>query len=185
MHGFFTFCMFYLSFTPLWISALFVDCKSIFIDKSENIITEIAFILAVLIFWIISFIVLCLNIHDESCGNTEKFELVEAKENKTITSDFFLSYILPLFAFDFAQWDGVVEFLIFFIVLSFLCIRHNHLSVNIILELMGFKMFECKLKSQDDVTIERVVLSKESLTTHRGEKIKVKRINNEYVQKIG
>ena len=42
----------------------------------------------------------------------EKYVLTinDAKESKTITAEFLLSYILPLFAFDFTQWDEVVKF---------------------------------------------------------------------------
>lgn len=184
MSDFFAFSMFFLSFSPLWLSAILVDCKSIFLDKSNNVITEILFISTVLITWTISFIILCSYIHNKGGGNTDKYKVENAKECKTITSDFFLSYILPLFAFDFTQWDGVAEFLIFFVVLAFLCIRHNHLSVNIILELMRFKMYECSLQNQDKKTIERIVISKETLTIKKGEKIRVKKINNEFVQMI-
>ena len=59
---------------------------------------------------------------------SDKYEytIVDAKENKSIITDYMLSYILPLFVFDFTQWDGVVMFLIFFITLGFLCIKHNN-----------------------------------------------------------
>lgn len=134
-----TFSMFFLSFSPLWVSVLFVDCKSIFIDKNNSIITEIVLPSTVLLLWIASFVVLCSQINNNRGVSINTYEVKDAKESKTITSDFFLSYILPLFAFDFTQWDGVVEFLIFFFVLAFLCIRHNHFSVNIILEIMGIK----------------------------------------------
>lgn len=43
-----------------------------------------------------------------------------------ITAEYLLSYILPLFAFDFTKWDEVVKFLIFFLTFSYLCIRHGH-----------------------------------------------------------
>ena len=114
--------------------------------------------------------------------NSEKYTLTEAKEEKTITTDFFLSYILPLFAFNFTQWDGIVEFLIFFVVLAFLCIRHNHFSVNIILELMRYKMYECILQNADDQEIKRIVISKSSLSVRIGSAITVKHINNDFAQ---
>ena len=116
--------------------------------------------------------------------NKKRELLIEAKEEKTITTDFFLSYILPLFAFDFTQWDGVVEFFIFFIVLAFLCIRHNHFSVNIVLELMRYKMYECILQNTDDQEIERIVISKESLSVRKGSVISVKHINNDFAKTI-
>mgnify|MGYP000320977530 FL=1 len=60
-----------------------------------------------------------------------------------ITAEYLLSYILPLFAFDFTKWDEVVKFLIFFLTFGYLCIKHNSFSVNIVLELLGYKMYDC------------------------------------------
>ncbi len=180
----FTFSMFFLSFSPLWLSAILRNCKSIFIDKSNHITTEIMFITTVSIIWIVSCIVLYLYIHNKSSGSINNYEIMKAKECKTITSDFLLSYILPLFAFDFNQWNGVIEFLVFFVVLAFLCIKHNHLSVNIILELMNFKMYECSLQNCDKKIIERIVISKETLTIKNGNEIRAKSINNEFIQMI-
>ncbi len=184
MSKFLTFNMFFLSFSPLWLSVLFVDCKSIFIDKNENVIIEIVSIGIIVLLWIVSFFVLfsCFNSNRNTSQVT--YAVKYAKENKTITSDFFLSYILPLFAFNFTQWDGAVEFLIFFIVLAFLCVRHNHFSVNIVLELMGYKMYECVLINKDSQEIERIVISKDSLTVCKGKEISVKHINNDFALMI-
>ena len=104
----------------------------------------------------------------------------DAKESKTITAEFLLSYILPLFAFDFTQWDEVVKFLIFFLIFGFLCIRHNNFSVNIILELMHYRMYECKLMNADGMEVERTVISKNILSTSKGKDVQVKILNNEY-----
>ena len=41
-------------------------------------------------------------------------KVISAQEEKTITAEFLLSYILPLFTFDFRTWDGVFLFLIFY-----------------------------------------------------------------------
>lgn len=179
-----TFNMFFLSFSPLWLTVLFVDCKSIFIDKNDNIITEVVFAVTILLLWGISFIALYSHLRKIYNICTDTYMLDDAKKSKTITSDFFLSYILPLFAFDFTQWDGAVEFLIFFFVLAFLCIRHNHFSVNIILELMDYKMYECVLINSDGKKIERIVLSKDSITVCKGKEITVKHINNEFVHMV-
>lgn len=179
-----SFNIFFLSFTPLWITILFVDLKSIFLDKSDCIITEIIFIALIILLWTISFIDLCLHLNKARNTGTDSYTLIDAKEEKTITSDFFLSYILPLFAFDFTQWDGTFEFLIFFFVLSFLCIRHNHFSVNIIMEFMNYKMYECVLQNADDQTVEKILISKDTLSVRKGSVITVKHINNDFSQMI-
>lgn len=178
MSIFISFSMYFLSFVPLWITILFIDIKSL-IDGDGEKWTEIISISGVIFGVLVSLIILFIKffvIDDEKYMLT----LQEAKENKTITAEFLLSYILPLFAFDFTQWDEVVKFLIFFLIFGFLCIRHNIFSVNIILELMHYRMYECSLTNADDKEVERIIISKNILATSRGKKINVKILNNVY-----
>ena len=115
-------------------------------------------------------------------SDDEKYTLTiqDAKESKTITAEFLLSYILPLFAFDFTQWDEVVKFLIFFLIFGYLSIRHNSFSVNIILEIMHYRMYDCSLMNADGKAVDRTVISKNILSTSKGKDIEVKILNNEY-----
>lgn len=175
-----SFSMYFLSFAPLWLTVLFVDIKSL-IEGGDDKWSEIISIICILIMTLFALVCLLLKFYRLGGDTIEKYELKKVKENKTITSEFLLSYILPLFAFDFTQWDGVVEFLIFFIVLGYLCIRHNYFSVNIILEVMGYKMYECILINGDGCDKERIVISKQSLTVLAGDDIEVKTINNEFL----
>lgn len=180
MSIFLSFSMYFLSFAPLWITVLFMDIKSL-IEGGASKWTEIISIACILAMTLFSLIYLLLNLYKSGGDTLEKYTLKKAKENKIITSEFLLSYILPLFAFDFIQWDGVVEFLVFFIILGYLCIKHNYFSVNIILEVMGYKMYECILINKDNCDKERIVISKQSLTILAGSDIEVKTLNNEFL----
>ena len=115
-------------------------------------------------------------------ADDEKYVLTiqKAKESKTITAEFLLSYILPLFAFDFTQWDEVVKFLFFFLIFGYLCIRHNNFSVNIVLELMHYRMYECRLVNADVKEVERTVVGKDILSTRKGQDIQGKILNSEF-----
>ena len=175
---FVSFSMYYLSFVPLWITVLFIDIKSL-VDGGGDKWTEIISITGILLGLLVSLIILFVKFF---VTDDEKYVLSiqDAKESKTITAEFLLSYILPLFAFDFTQWDEVVKFLIFFLIFGFLCIRHNYFSVNIILELLHYRMYECSLMNPDGKEVERTVISKSSLSTSKGQDIEVKILNNEY-----
>lgn len=173
-----SFCMYYLSFTPLWLTVLFIDVKSL-LEKGENKYTEIISVIFILLFMIVSMAFLLYEFNTLKRGYIEKYELREVSESKTITAEFLLSYILPLFAFDFCKWDQVVEFLIFFSVLGYLCIRHNYFSVNIILEIMKYKMYECILNNSDNISVKKIVISKRTLTMQKGKEITLKLLNNE------
>ena len=178
MSIFVSFSMYFLSFAPLWVTVLFIDIKSL-IDGGGDKWTEIISISGILLGLLVSLIILFVKFF---VTDDEKyvFTIQDAKESKTITAEFLLSYILPLFAFDFTQWDEVVKFLIFFIIFGYLCIRHNNFSVNIILELMHYRMYDCRLLNADDKEVERTVISKSILSTIKGEDIQVKILNNDY-----
>ena len=106
--------------------------------------------------------------------------MIKVKEEKTIATEYLLSYILPLFAFDFTLWNEVILFLIFFLTIGFLCINHNHFSVNIILELLRYKFYICTLKNDDGLEIEHAIISRRDLTGNVNEEIYLKSLNDEY-----
>ena len=177
------FCLFFLSFCPLWISVLFIDIKSIF-EGNPNLWTEVISISLIVIATIISLVVLLCELNPRHANNKQEYILVSAKDEKTITAEYLLSYILPLFAFDFTVWHEVILFLIFFAVFAFLSIRHNHFSVNVLLELMQYRFYSCELENEDGISISKIVVCKETLSAQVGSVISVRAINNEYVVKL-
>ncbi len=175
----FSFSLYFTSFLPLWISVIIIDVISCIQDKT-NLCTEyISIVCIVVVLLLCTFViwyVLCKNNED----GIHTYSLVEAQEEKTISAEYLLSYILPLFAFDFTIWNQVLLFLVFFLTLAFLCIKHNHFTVNIILDIINYKFYKCVLKSTDNVTTEKIVLSRRELNINKGEDIKLKSLNNEY-----
>lgn len=71
-------------------------------------------------------------------------------------------------------------FLIFFIFLGFLCVKHNYFSVNIMMELCKYKFYNCELENEDGIVISKVIITKERLLNHKNEKISLRPVNNEY-----
>ncbi len=173
-----SFSMYFLSFVPLWLTVLFIDLKSIF-DGDGNIWSEILGITGIFLGLLFSVLVLLVMVY-KTDGKKETYTLLKAKESKTITAEFLLSYILPLFAFDFTKWDEMVKFLIFFLIFGYLCVRHNYFSVNIVLEFMHYRMYDCCLLTPDGTEVDRIVISKSALSTNKGKEIHAKIINNEY-----
>lgn len=170
--------VYFLSFVPLWIAVLFIDIKSL-MEGGGNKWTERTGIVGILVGLIVSLIILYAKFY---LVDDEKytFRIKDANERKTMTAELLLSYILPLFAFDFTLWYEMVEFLIFFLVLGFLCVRHNVFSMNIILEFMRYSAYDCQLLNADGIEVERKVISRERLSSHKGKDIQVKTLNNEY-----
>ena len=93
MSVFVSFSMYFLSFVPLWITVLFIDIKSL-VDGGGDKWTEIIGITGILLGLLISAIILFGKFF---VSDDEKYTLTiqDAKESKTITAEFLLSYILP------------------------------------------------------------------------------------------
>lgn len=142
--------------------------------------TEKYSILVILIISIISLVILMLSFNKKNADGSQEYTIDDIEEEKALSAEYLLSYILPLFAFDFTVWHQVVLFLVFFFVLAFLCIRHNYFSVNILLELFGYRFYRCTLQNEDGVSISKVVISKERLLNRKTERILIHPINNEY-----
>ncbi len=172
--------LFITSLLPLWISVLFIEIKSI-VENHFDICTEIIAITVIVVANIISILILLWWINKAETTSTEDWVIEDAKEEKAISAEYLLSYILPLFAFDFTHWDSVVLFLIFFLTLMLICIRHNHLTTNIFLDGMKYTTYSCILKKEDCASQNhKMVISKANLSLHRGRIIHVNNINNEY-----
>ena len=129
-------------------------------------------------------IVLMCELDPRNTTGQQEYRIISAKEEKTITAEYLLSYILPLFAFDFTVWNEVVLFLVFFLVLAFLSIRHNYFSVNIVLELMCYRFYSCELENEDGVSISKIVVCKGSLSAQIGSAILARAINNDHIVKL-
>ena len=53
-------------------------------------------------------------------------------------------------------------------------------SINIVLELLGYKMYECNLINNDGKSVERTIISKKNLLVCKGEEVKIVTLNNEF-----
>ena len=127
-----SFSLFFLSFAPLWISVLFIDIKSI-IEKQTGILTEKYTVLVILVLSLVSLVILMLSFNKKNTNGAQEFIIDSVEEEKAITAEYLLSYILPLFAFDFTVWHQVVLFLIFFFVLaSTTSLRNSSSSLRIV-----------------------------------------------------
>lgn len=71
-------------------------------------------------------------------------------------------------------------FLVFFITLGYLCIKHNYYSINIALEIVGYRIYQCVLSNDDNVVIEQLVMSKQRLNALIGMEVHISALNNDY-----
>lgn len=174
-----SFSLFYLSLTPLWLSVAFINGKSIY-DKNINLYTEIISIYSIAIMMAISLIVVICSLRKSDTSGAQRYTLGSVKEEKLITAEYVLTYVLPLFAFDFTVWYEVTLFLLFFLVIAFLHVHHNRIGANVVLEILGYRYFECELINEDERTIQKNIISRKNLIPRKKQEIIAKPINNEY-----
>lgn len=156
--------LFFLSFLPLWLSVTFIDIMSL--SKSlENPWTEIISLSLMGLATVVSILVVAIQVHHTKVNaDPIKPTIKSAVKQRGVTAEYLLSYILPLFAFDFTQWEQVTLFLVFFATLSFLCIKHHYVYANIVLELRGYTCYDCTLLMVNGSTFDAVVISGTELT---------------------
>lgn len=156
--------LFFTSFIPLWISIIVIDIWNIvewLIEKIDNEVSFFGNLLSLLCGnWLLLLTLLVLIVLlIISITSLNKFlkikikekkkpscKIIEAKHSTHLTADFILSYILPMVAFDFTECLSVVLFVIYFVVLAFICIRNNNVYVNFYFEARKYKMYICKLE---------------------------------------
>ena len=173
------YALFFLSFTPLWISVFFIDIRSIFFDPDPHKMTELITVFLMLAGIVFSAFISYKALKRRGLENTRPFTVVAQKEEKTVTSEFLLSYILPLFAFDFTKCDQVLLFLVFFITLALLCLRYHRFTASVVLELAGYRFYRCELKTMQGYSEERIVVTKTLMAYRAGAKINLRELNND------
>lgn len=179
--------MYFLSFLPLWAAIVIVDIESLIRNPAAPM-TEIISIALILVCLLLSGYRVYRGMH-KGKEEAKRFSIREIREQKAVTADYLLSNVLPLLAFDFTQWIQVLVFLIFFVSLGFLHIRHNYFSTNITLELLGYRFFSVELVEKIQSEFSTGELSTSLRTTlisrHHGEadlgsQIDVIKINSQY-----
>ncbi len=172
MWGRFKWHMFITSFIPLWVTIILLDAWDTVINFQaawnkellffqnlwaciEISLVQIVSIIIILIVVLISVVKFESFIRKRRTSPNDRAVIKTAKKEKSLSTEYLLSYILPLIAFDFGNLRDVIIFLIFFFVLAFLCIRNSNIYTNIYLEFRRYKIFTCN--------IERTIMDKATL----------------------
>lgn len=210
MSKWFKWNMFFTSFLPLWVSIVVSDIWSMvikyfdYIDKNKDIafrtqISELFILCRIEIVTILVLIIYCfISIHNIN-RTIKKFEkensissigkIVSAKRANKLSAEFLLAYILPMIAFDFSASKSIVLFLIYFSVLSMLCIWNNNVYTNILFEFKGYRMYECNIQcevlAKKHLYEDILILSKSNLAMSLPREIKYFDFENYIYIEIG
>lgn len=143
-------CLLFMNFLPLWVIVIFLDCKALFIDHVKNDGAEWCGLYGCCIGLLLCSIAVFRGLCEKKGQNGGRGIIVEAiEERKVMSAEVLLSYVLPLLAFDFGSWVGMVQFLLFFFVILLLQVRHNAITGNVFLELLGYRFYDCKYYNEE------------------------------------
>lgn len=135
-----------LSFLPLWVSVLIVCIQGVVI-RNQPIGTEIALLVAVPALLVVSGLEMIIFFHTRKppADEVEGGLVVEEYEKqKTITTEYLLACVLPLYTFDFTNWCSVLQFATVIGTIVLLYAKYYELPPNVVLELMGYSRFKCR-----------------------------------------
>lgn len=181
MNNIFKFSMFITSFFPLWLSIIVVDIFSI-MENAQPLTVECVSIVTIVLLNALCSIQIFYSLKSISKYQYGKFKIISVKPENGITSEYLLSFILPLFVFDFTQWKGVILFLIFFSTLCFLCLRNNNVYANLLFELKKYRFYRCVVvdsayADNSSFNMEKLVISKQRLVGYTGSTVKLASLN--------
>ena len=108
------------------------------------------------------------------------YQIINLKPLKWISSEYLLSYVIPLIAFDFTKWQDMAKFLVLWGFLFYLCLRYWQMPVAW-LGVIGYYATECKLNTLDGQTIYKTIISKKPLVQMQGDSIFLNDIDNEHM----
>ena len=181
----------FLNFSPLWGIVIFLDSKALFFDHVEQNGTEWCSLCGCCIGMLISFLIVFLGMIEKKWQKEACVIVKSIDERKVISAEVLLSYVLPLLAFDFGSWVGMVQFLLFFMVILILQTRHNAITGNVLLELLGYRFYDCKYynwesshKEESQVGYKMVLITKRYLVGEEGTKLKIAFLNSQVALEV-
>lgn len=149
----FKLAMFISSFLPLWISIvisllweLFPDAKILFFVGYEEAIAiwknmQFPYFSVLIVSMMSLFSIREISNFLKEERQDTRAKISNVRRANHLSSEFLLSYVLPLVAFDFTVLKDLVIFALYFVTLAFICIRNNNFYVNIFMELKGYQLF--------------------------------------------
>lgn len=186
--------MFVSSFLPLWISIgitllweLIPQAKILFFvnyDEAiaiwEKMLLPYFGIIIISMMYFLSIIGISNFLNEERQDTRAKISNVRRANH--LSSEFLLSYVLPLVAFDFTELKDLLIFTLYFVTLAFICIRNGNFYVNIFLELKGYQLFYCDIQRKKAGRLltftDCLFISKLNLMEKADSSIKYYEINN-------
>ena len=170
--------LFFSSFIPLWLVIIYMDAVSIY-QNNSNILIETIIIPIISILILLSLTDMFLEIRHFKKFDGHKRIVCFAEKDKDILPTFIFSFALPLCAFNFTQYDGVISFLLFFIPIMIICIRNNIVFPNAALMIVGYNYYKCRFDEDVNGRLFSVATKQKDIEANIGAEVITYQINND------
>lgn len=184
-----SFALVVLAFLPLW--CLMIVQMSISVWRNRGgLYSEWIGIIILLSMIGLSVLIVGWSRKKQFYGSACVGDVINVREQKTVTVKFILENVLPLFVFDCRTFDGLISILVYFLLVGSLSVRHRHFQANIWLEWFGYTFYEGDLVGKevisDTPSLKRkvVIVSEEDPSGNifrQGENMRLYRVNNEVI----
>lgn len=174
---------FIMSYLPLWIIVCF-ECIVSVIGKNQSLCTEWLTVWIVVPIVLCSYLVFSAILQGALDERGLRYKIVETKQLKGISSEYLLSYVIPLIAFDFTHWQDMIKFSIIWGFLFLLCWHFWQMPIAC-LSMLGFFVSECELETNDGQLVQKVVISRNPLSRIKGEMVMIVDIDNNQAIQTG
>ncbi len=170
----------FLIIAPLWICIVIIDGKSL-ICGTHNPYTEWISLALIVLALMVSVLSTKKILKKQLSSNADRYMVVAAEKDTVSTTTYLLSNALPLLAFDFTLWFDVVQFLIILGFLVILCLLHHKCDSNVLLELIGYRLYKCSLRveNKSEVKEKRVTILIRRKQLNVNDEIMIRRLNDE------
>ena len=155
MKGFFKWNMLVTSFVPLWISIILIIAWDTMAVKYSSLpclfrvnAVQLIFaaVIVIMLMIAVASVLAFIRLKGKPNEGSGVGRIISARKSTSLITDFLLSYILPMIAFDFTGVRDIVLFLIYFMLIAFLSIRNGNVYTNVLFEFMGYKLFDCDIE---------------------------------------
>lgn len=111
------------------------------------------------------------NVNDIQC---EEITVKNPNKNRTFTSEYLFTYVLPLFAFDINKIPDLLCLILYLLTIMFLVCKNLNLIGNIYLDLRGYSYYTCVGGKENSF----IIISNSNLKYFENSTIDIKWVNN-------
>ena len=176
----FSFVMTILNFAPLVVLILVANLSDVFAGKVGPWSCTLLVVYALVISLVLCLTGVCYKINRiPTSGVPYRRRIIGFEEQKIPSLEFIVTYVLPMISFDCCTVKGLLQIVSLVVIVGLMYARHHHWKGNLILELMGYSFYICKMTDVEGAEYNEVVCVRGCMEGSKGRELTLYKINNQ------